>query len=94
MADEAQEEIKDEEGNASSNIKKEGEDSEGSSDKGKENSQVKSSRGLKVLSVRVRELVYESKTTTYKEVADKLIKELGQDTKTPQSVRIESNLIG
>jgi polyhydroxyalkanoate synthesis regulator phasin len=37
--------------------------------------------GLKVLSVRVRELVFEKQTTTYKEVADDLIQELIREGK-------------
>jgi len=41
----------------------------------------RSSRGLRVLSVRVRELVFEKKTTTYKEVADELIQELLKEGK-------------
>jgi hypothetical protein len=42
----------------------------------KETGLSRSSRGLRVLSVRVRELVFEKQTTTYKEVADELIQEL------------------
>lgn len=41
----------------------------------------RSSRGLKVLSVRVRELVFEKQVTTYKEVADELIQELLKEGK-------------
>ena len=41
----------------------------------------RSSRGLKVLSVRVRELVFEKRVTTYKEVADELIQELLKEGK-------------
>lgn len=76
---------KEDAGNISSDIKKDEDDSEDSSDKGKDD-RVRSSRGLKVLSVRVRELVCENKTTTYKEVADQLIKELGKGNNTVQSV--------
>lgn len=47
----------------------------------KEGSTSRSSRGLRVLSVRVRELVFEKRITTYKEVADELIKELVEEGK-------------
>lgn len=50
----------------------------------KESSTSRSSRGLRVLSVRVRELVSEKRTTTYKEVADMLIKELIEEGKMPK----------
>ena len=39
--------------------------------------------GLRVLSVRVRELVFEKQCTTYKEVADELIQELIREGKMP-----------
>ena len=48
---------------------------------GRESASSRSSRGLRVLSVRVRELVFEKRVTTYKEVADELIKELVDEGK-------------
>lgn len=53
---------------------------------GKESSS-RSSRGLKVLSVRVRELVFEKQVTTYKEVADELIQELVKEGKMSHDTR-------
>jgi len=53
---------------------------------GKEGSS-RSSRGLKVLSVRVRELVFEKQVTTYKEVADELIQELLKEGKMSHDTR-------
>ena len=53
---------------------------------GKETS-ARSSRGLRVLSVRVRELVFEKQVTTYKEVADELIKELFKEGKMSHEKR-------
>jgi hypothetical protein len=47
----------------------------------------RSSRGLKVLSVRVRELVFQKKMTTYKEVADELIQELLKEGKMSHDTR-------
>ena len=52
--------------------------------------------GLRVLSVRVRELVFEKKSTTYKEVADELIQELINEGKMPcdaKNVPIGINII-
>jgi hypothetical protein len=42
----------------------------------------RSSKGLRVLSLKVKDIVIEKKRTTYKEVATALIKELGGQTKT------------
>ena len=53
----------------------------------KDSSNTRSARGLRVLSVRVRELVFEKKITTYKEVADELIKELIEEGKMPRDSR-------
>ena len=58
---------------------------------GKETISSRSSSGLRVLSVRVRELVFEKQTTTYKEVADELINELlieGKMTRGTRNVHI------
>lgn len=43
--------------------------------------------GLRVLSVRVRELVFEKQLTTYKEVADELIQELIREGKMPTDAK-------
>ncbi len=53
----------------------------------KESLNSRSSRGLRVLSVRVRELVFEKRKTTYKEVADELIRELVEQGKMPRDAR-------
>ena len=41
-------------------------------------------RGLKILSVKVQELVYQKETTTYKDVANELIKQLRENKKKNQ----------
>ena len=62
--------------------------------KDKESTVTRSSRGyikiiigLRVLSVRVRELVFEKQSTSYKEVADELIRELIREGKMPSDAK-------
>lgn len=82
-------------GEPAAKLFKEGEDDDASDDfteklreySGKESASSRSSRGLKVLSVRVRELVFEKQTTTYKEVADELIQELLKEGKMSHDTR-------
>ena len=44
----------------------------------KDNNEFRSNKGLKVLSVRIRDIVIEKKRATYKQVADTLIQELNK----------------
>ena len=49
---------------------------------------TRSTRGLRTLSFRVRELVFEKQETTYKEVSDELIKELQNGLNMTNSAQI------